>query len=391
MQPTPAHKAYLSQNYFPLLDGLRALAIIGVVWFHANIGVFRPGLISRGAAGVPLFFVISGFLITTLLLREQSNTGAISLRRFYLRRGLRIFPLYYGVLALYVALVFVTDKHSTLGREFWGHLPYFLTYTSNWFVPRSSSRVIFFFAWSLATEEQFYFLWPWVVRASKRPVAPIATMLGVLVLNLAGLLGVAHGALAPAWLPTRILLQLSPAICLGAIAAVVAHQPAGFRWLERLFAWRWSAAAALAATLAALAFDLTADLVADLAMAWLVVACVLRPERQPLAPLLRQPLVRHVGVVSYGVYLLHMLSINLVRGVLHTPNGPLLFVLALPASVVAATLSYRFYETPFLRLKDRLGKPLRIPPSLQARIGLVVARSQRRRLGAALAAIRRAA
>src|SRR5882672_6045500 len=103
MEPPAVDRGSLFQKakYFPLLDGLRAVSIVGVVWHHAGGALHFSGPLSRGYHGVSLFFVISGFLITTLLLRERSRTGAISLRKFYLRRALRIFPLYYAVLALY--------------------------------------------------------------------------------------------------------------------------------------------------------------------------------------------------------------------------------------------------------------------------------------------------
>jgi peptidoglycan/LPS O-acetylase OafA/YrhL len=170
------------------------------------------------------------------------------------------------------------------------------------------------------------------------------------------------------WLAMRVLNQLSPPICLGAIAAILAHQPATFRWLHRLTAWRWSAPAALATVIAALAVDAVPDWVSFIAMTWLIVACVLRPERQPLAPMLMNPVVRHIGVVSYGVYLLHMLSINLVRGVTHAHNGTMLFAMVLPVSIAAATVSYRLFETPFLRLKDRFAEPATVTSAAIARV-----------------------
>jgi hypothetical protein len=161
------HRSFLDQRYFPLLDGLRCLAILGVVWYHAAAPSYASGPLSRGFEGVSLFFVISGFLITTLLLREQSETGDISLRSFYLRRTLRIFPVYYGVLAFYALLVFLQERHSTAGAQFWHNLPFFMTYTSDWFVNADSDRVIFLFSWSLATEEQFYLFWPWIIRSAR--------------------------------------------------------------------------------------------------------------------------------------------------------------------------------------------------------------------------------
>lgn len=359
--PNPAlpshYLSFLSRSYFPLLDGLRCISIIAVVFFHAAGGSHRSGLLSRGDEGVSLFFVISGFLISTILLREQSSAGDISLKRFYLRRALRIFPLYYALLTLYVVLVFLTEKQwSIVGRQFWQNLPYFLTYTSNWFVPLVSGHVIFFFAWSLATEEQFYFFWPWCVKASVKPSLSICAMVGVLGLHYGAAFAAATGELNATWLLTRILLSLSPPICLGAIAAVLLHQPSVFVRVERWIGWRWSATAALIATLTVLAFNAAPDWVHHTTMTWLVVACVLRPDSQPLRQVLMNPLVRHIGVVSYGIYLMHMICIDIVRKVVAPHNGFILFVLALPLSITMATLSYRFFESRFLRLKDRIAK-----------------------------------
>jgi Acyltransferase family len=95
--PTTPHQRYLLTKYFPSLDGLRAISILAMVWYHAPELrlVWRTGFL-----GVHLFSVISGFLITTLLFREKSETGKISLKKFYIRRTLRIFPAYCLTLGL---------------------------------------------------------------------------------------------------------------------------------------------------------------------------------------------------------------------------------------------------------------------------------------------------
>jgi peptidoglycan/LPS O-acetylase OafA/YrhL len=344
------------QSYFPLFDGLRCLSIIAVVWFHATAGTYTSGILSRGNEGVSLFFVISGFLITTILLREQMSTGDISLKRFYLRRALRIFPLYYAILALYVILVIIIEEQSPSANRFWRDLPYFLTYTSNWFVPPSSERIIFVFAWSLATEEQFYCFWPWIIKATKRLRFPLATMTGLLALHYASVFAAANGALVPTSLVTRILVSISPPICLGAIAASLMHWSPTYRWIERWMGWRWSATAALFTTLLAMAIDAMPDWSLYGAMTWLVIACALRPDNQPLGNILTNSFVKHIGLISYGIYLMHLLCINLVRHLVPIANGPLLFALALPVVIAAATMSYWFFESPILRWKDRIAR-----------------------------------
>ncbi|MBI5547376.1 MAG: acyltransferase [Deltaproteobacteria bacterium] len=173
------HAAFREAKFFPALDGLRAISILVVIWHHAG-GEGASGILARGFHGVSLFFAISGFLITTLLLREQDTKGQISLSRFYLRRTLRIFPLYYLVLGVYTVLVLVVERGSVAGQGFMANLPSFLTYTSNWLVSRDAgARVIFYFAWSLATEEQFYLLWPSVVRFARRWWTPVLVRSGL--------------------------------------------------------------------------------------------------------------------------------------------------------------------------------------------------------------------
>lgn len=109
---------FQAQQRFASLDGLRAFSILGVIWHHTAASVHGPFLGHVGAEGVSLFFAISGFLITTLLLREQRRQGQVDLKAFYVRRSLRIFPLYYATLALYVLTVWVLERHSAVGRAF---------------------------------------------------------------------------------------------------------------------------------------------------------------------------------------------------------------------------------------------------------------------------------
>jgi len=118
---TLAHLTYQRSRFFPALDGLRCVSILGVIAFHS--GLTNPSFFGRnGGLGVEFFFVISGFLITTLLLREQSDTGEISLKKFYIRRSLRIFPMYFTVLGLYCLATLATDRHTEEGRVFFHRL-----------------------------------------------------------------------------------------------------------------------------------------------------------------------------------------------------------------------------------------------------------------------------
>src|SRR5512138_2233009 len=161
-EPSDAHARFLQTRTFGSLDGLRAIAILVVVWHHATSGEPRWPIAGRGFLGVDLFFVISGFLIVTLLLRERRRSGGISLKDFYVRRFLRIFPPYYLMLAVVGAKAFLSpgNRSASVSHD----LPYALLYVSN-LVPMQSMLAI---TWSLSVEEQFYLVVPALQRFARR-------------------------------------------------------------------------------------------------------------------------------------------------------------------------------------------------------------------------------
>ena len=111
-----SYETYRATGFFSSLDGLRCLSILAVIWVHTGIRLEGLRLTYQGHLGVDLFFAISGFLITTLLLREREERGRISLRAFYIRRSLRIFPLYYTVVLLYVIVVWALEPRTPAGQ-----------------------------------------------------------------------------------------------------------------------------------------------------------------------------------------------------------------------------------------------------------------------------------
>lgn len=163
----------------PALDGWRAVSIAMVLGAHTSVVTGVPEAASKllpwffdGTLGVRFFFVISGFLITWLMLSEQERTGRVNLRNFYIRRSLRILPVYYTFLA--VLLVLQASTVFRLGRLTWiGNL----TFTSNFFWHDWTSGHL----WSLAQEEQFYLLWPalFILAGARRKLSPAAFILAV--------------------------------------------------------------------------------------------------------------------------------------------------------------------------------------------------------------------
>jgi peptidoglycan/LPS O-acetylase OafA/YrhL len=369
-------------RYFGSLDGLRAFSILGVVWFHTwYITSYYPALrvipvLHLGEFGVHVFFGISGFLITTLLLREQERYGAISLRDFYIRRALRIWPVYYATLAFYVALVLLTEHGSERGRMFFACLPGFLTYTFTWFPAKLTSGVIFNFAWSLSTEEQFYCFWPAMLRFLRGGKAALV-MCALIAAHLGARYGFLAGVLPHDSLIGRVIGSIAVPICLGALLAQALHTQSGFRMFYPVLGGKWSAPAMAALLLASLIPAEPVWPLAWLAVALLVGACVIR-EDNGLAAVLRFRPLAFIGVVSYGMYLFNTLIVRVVHvGMDRLGLGhPLLsFPLAAGLTVFAAFLSYRYFEMPFLAQKARFARKPRasVPDCTRAGRGEEVA------------------
>ena len=176
--PSPSHKDYLACRYFAGLDGLRCLSITAVVWHHC-LPANSSGIATRGFLGVDLFFVLSGYLIVTLLLREKDRKGHISLKDFWLRRILRLVPAYYLALALLMLTYLVFKPNAPATAELLKSLPIYALYLSNWFSPQVPNLGP---TWSLATEEQFYLVWP-ILEVLLSPLAMLIAWITALVLN----------------------------------------------------------------------------------------------------------------------------------------------------------------------------------------------------------------
>jgi peptidoglycan/LPS O-acetylase OafA/YrhL len=325
-----SNSGFLQLTRFRSLDGLRAFGILAVIWRHAT-GV------GQGYLGVELFFAISGFLITSLLLREQRQQGHISLSKFYARRSLRIFPLYYAVLGIYILTVFATRRHIPSGQEFFFNLRYFLTYTSNWFVPQNWG-VIFYFAWSLATEEQFYLVVP-SLQKYLRSYAVLVIIVAV-VIHLLG----------EKWHLGIVIAKISTPLCFGVLAAYALDDERSYRilsvvsnpkistliWFILVILFAWTGAQEVVLAVAMTCLVVSSSIRPDHAMAWLF-------DWDPL---------QSIGRVSYGMYMWHQLCLNLLRSSAHL-SGISLFVVGSIFSYAIALISYRWYESYFLRMKSR--------------------------------------
>jgi peptidoglycan/LPS O-acetylase OafA/YrhL len=346
------------------LDGVRAVAVLLVILFHLS-----PGAVTGGYIGVDLFFVVSGFLITTLLLREREATGRISLSGFWRRRARRLLPAL-GVLVLVcctAAYAIGGDVLLGLGGQVLGAL----TFSSNWLFLvaqsdyfSSAAPELFRNLWSLAVEEQFYLLWPLLL------VVVLLHLPRWLRITVIALIAVASAtAMWLLWAPetaTRVYYGTDThafGLAIGAVLAVVA-----LHWPQRPLEWvRWRRAALGIAGTVALAGILAigvlmpedspvvfqGGLVVVAVLSAVVIAALLVPGSL-LGSILESLPLRWVGQRSYGLYLWHWPVFILVVAALPAwsrvgLSGWALGGIALAVTVVAAALSYRFVEQPIRR------------------------------------------
>lgn len=344
---SPDAAAFQRRPYFENLDGLRGISILLVLLHHTtdlSDGALRT-FQKHAALGVPVFFAISGFLITTLLLREETENGRVSLPKFFGRRAVRLFPLYYVVLGVYCALILglgMADPAAV--GAFRERLPGYLVYASNVF---ASIEGPFSHAWSLAYEEQFYLVFGLAIG-----FVPRALLVGVAAAL--GLLYLAPLATWGAWDPKhvgwlRALLFFPPSILHGVCLGFLLSSAAGFR-AASVLARPWIAFGLLAVTFALLATSgirstAARECLPVLAIALLVASCVL----QRGLPVLGGRALSYVGKISYGIYLQHVLCRHVFMKVTGVEDPWIVLLGMLALTIPIAHVSYRYFETPLIR------------------------------------------
>jgi peptidoglycan/LPS O-acetylase OafA/YrhL len=358
MPPTENSTAKRRLGYQPALDGLRAVAVLLVFSVHA---VSYP---SGGFLGVDIFFVLSGFLITTILLEEWDQYGRISLSKFYLRRFLRLFPALVVLLLGYMLIAALTGGWDPTSVT---SVVSSLFYVSNWLlafdVPFHGHPLGHL--WSLAVEEQFYLLWPalLLLLLARRPRNMVRWVAGAI-------------AVVAAW---RLLLSLTGASdvrlyfsfdtrfdellvgCAGGIL-FVRHPDV----LGRISATAYSIATYVAGGIlllgilfsphAAPAYLMRGGytLMAICALV-LILSCV---QKRPtwLASILALPPMVFVGKISYPLYLWHVVILFFFQDIHPLGSDALGKVVQIALTFGAAVASYYFVERPFLHMKDRFAR-----------------------------------
>ncbi len=380
MPPTPEVRL----SYSPGLDGLRALAVSAVLLYHADLPFLRGGFL-----GVEVFFVVSGYLITALLLAEWRQKGRIGLKDFWLRRARRLLPALYVlvVASLAFSVVFLPGEVAGLREDAVAAVGY----VTNWFLILSQESYfesvgrpsLLGHLWSLAVEEQFYLIWPVVMVLGLGFGRSYRRQRLVLVVALVGAAGSA-AAMALLYTPgvdaSRVYFgtdtRATGLLCGAALAFLwspaekyrtsdkwaIRRSLGPSRWRRR---W-WSAMPLLldtmgVAALAALVlfclhlgefepFLYRGGLVAVALATALLIAVVVHPRSWMVTHLLGSAPMRWVGVRSYGIYLWHWPVFMVTRAELDVPfDGAPLLALRIGLTIVLADLSYRFVETPIRR------------------------------------------
>lgn len=319
----------------PSLDGLRALAVLSVILSHVDR--YFAGAWVVGHFGVTAFFVLSGFLITLLMIRERRKTGSVSVKRFYQRRALRILPAYVALLV--VVAIWSAYLHYPIDTKSWIGA---ITYTSC-FMTLSMAPVLAH-TWSLSVEEHFYFVWPLIFRIC-RPKTAIWVLAGLVLITPAlrweanlwnlpwlnpnyssplQLSSIASGALLAFLVTSDVTIPAAAAASVGAALFILS------------FALRlWPAVqAALADSLRAAGFGLALLVILQIRSA------------NPIYKILNSKPFVAIGVLSYSLYLWQQPFAGILAPARY----------GIPLLAVVAALSYRFVEQPFLNLKESIPK-----------------------------------
>ena len=349
--------------HLPGFNGIRAIAAMPVVVTHLiqDFGYFgltrRPGLEMAGF-GVTIFFTLSGFLITYLLLQEKEEFGNINIKQFYLRRILRIWPLYFFYLSISVVTLLV------YGKEYLNsNIVYYVIMLENIPLILGTQLPVLHHFWSLAVEEQFYLFWPWIIKRVTRLKFWITGL--IFFLFIAKIIFWVYYRKSGNGLPlSAIHITRFHCMALGALAAILCKENnklfmrVSFHISIQLLVW---------ATLFILAFNkfYIADLINDEVISLISVFLIVNVSMNPGSLIkLNNRYLSYIGKISFGIYVYHPLVIYLTALSTRSILGYLsleiqyitVFALVIFGTIIIAHLSYKYFESPFLRLKDRFAR-----------------------------------
>jgi peptidoglycan/LPS O-acetylase OafA/YrhL len=346
-----------NRTYFKGINGLRALAAISVVIFHLNMSFKLFGLpvlrtIDLAGFGVSIFFAISGFLITYLLLKEM-ETGQIDIKKFYIRRALRIWPLYFLILVLSLLTNWLYNIAPVTDSIF-----YYLFFAAN--IPFILDITLPFLGhyWSVGVEEQFYIFWPWLIRKSRKIIRTITvfTIIWFLLRLITRFIDYKYGYALPYAI---IHVTRFDCMAIGAIGATLLYQKNSFfiKLSTHIFTQiiSWLVIFLLMFNTFHIASVIDQEIV-SIVTVFLIVNLSSNPNT---IISLDYPVFDFLGKISYGIYIIHQLvifffakflvNINLSEDIKYI----VAYVGVLGLTILLSFLSYEFFEKYFLILKEK--------------------------------------
>jgi peptidoglycan/LPS O-acetylase OafA/YrhL len=358
---TPTLATVAEQRHLPALDGLRAVAVFTVMIYHYTESRWVPGDL-----GVSLFFVISGFLITLLLLRELAATDTISLGGFYLRRTLRIFPAYYVYVLFSLTVDWIRGQRWTLGlclAAFGYVVNYYNAFNGH---PVTSVS----HAWSLADEEQFYLLWPalFLLLSSHKIRTARLTLIAIIftVASWRTYLYIFHHVGA-AYVYNAFDTRFDN-LAIGCLLAYLVTDDRVGRAVRAITSHAWMPLVTIgllytSRVLLPATYHYTLGFTVDaILMAVLIVQFMLLSATMPWR-WLDMRVTRFLGAISYPLYLYHGWGMSVATHLGHHGKAATA-ILAICASTILACGSYYCVEQPFLRIKRRIEGRKKAPTSL---------------------------
>lgn len=343
------------------LNGLRAIAAISVLLSHVFQDTFGnwgiPGMtIPIFGGGVTLFFVISGFLITYLLLKEIAVSNTVNIKSFYIRRVLRIWPLYYGYLILaLLLLLFLGLGNEIINPNLW----FYMFFSANIPFFAGSGIWIIVHYWSIGVEEQFYLFWPWLAKFTKQKVlyGALAVMILWLALKYGSWIVFSNKSLIYKFFTVTSFQSMM----YGAVGAIFFYNKNKIflrittnrftqiaTWIFFIFAWF-------------LDKHIPAILQNDVIAFFSLFLIMEQVGAKSKMINMENRFFDFIGKISYGIYVIHPMVIFILSYFWRTlhPTFDLkfqyvcIYVLTASITILLAHLSYTYYEKPFLKMKDK--------------------------------------
>ena len=351
-------------GYIPQLDTIRAIAVLLVILHHWLPQDSVLNIMPNGRLGVNIFFVLSGFLITGILLREKDKAEVLKqkkktiFRNFYIRRSLRIFPIYY--LFLFILWMIHDPSVQSDGSYFYTYTSNYLFYSQEFFPARTAHL------WSLGVEEQFYLLWPWLIVFSSRKILPYLILLFLVI-------GISSNYIitGKGWWSEILTIACFDAFAIGGFLSwLIAYRQDIITKFQPLFKFFLIPVVLLfILDIFQISVIPTRTIHSLLAIA-LIFICLFKINNRPVNFILNNKWLIRLGKISYGIYLYHLVIPELrmaIESVFTNMGYDFMFTQAMPEKfkeawifiqnfillLCIASLSWKFIEKPINKLKDK--------------------------------------